>query len=100
MSCGGRSKTAETSLGIGACAGIQITDSLTSEFRASHGPPLIIFPLYEFANNVDSVGGSREVLVDNCGNDLSEIRSRNAVRTIPWKDSLQDGTDPGRENTQ
>ena len=95
-----RSETVETSPRGGARASIQISDGLTSEFWASHGRPLVIFPFYEFTDNVDPVCGRLEALVDNCGGEFSEIRSPNAARTTPWADSLQDGPDPGRENTQ
>ena len=90
----------ETSSEGGARAGIQISDGHANEFRASCGLPLVVFPLYEFANNVDPVCGGLEALVDNSGGELSEIRGGNATHTMPWVYSLQDGSDPGRENTQ
>ena len=92
----GRSKMVETSPGGGARASIQISDGLTGEFWASHVLPLIIFPLYEFADNINLVCGGLELMVDNGGGEFSEIRSSNAAHTIPRVNSLQDGPDPGR----
>jgi hypothetical protein len=91
-----RSETVETSPRGGARASIQI--AMVSP--ASSGRPLVIFPFYEFADDVDPVCGGLEALVDIGGGEFSEIRSRNAARTIPWADSLQDRPDPCKENTQ
>ena len=89
----------ETPPGGGACASLRISDGLASEFWASHGFSLVIFPFYEFPDNVDPVRGGLEAPVDNGGGEFSKIRSGNAAHTISWVDSLQDGLDPGREDT-
>ena len=100
VSCRGGSKTVEIAPSSGTRASIQITESLTDKFWASHGLPLIILPLYEFAKNIHLVGEGLETLGDNGSNEFDEIRGSRTSRTIPWVEFPQYGPDPLWKNTQ
>jgi hypothetical protein len=90
----------ETARRGGARAGVQVAVSLTDMFWAPCGLPLIILPLYDFAENVHPVGGSLETVGDNEGGESDEARSGSIPHAIPWVDFLQDGPDPLGEDTQ
>ena len=86
------------SLGGGVRAGNELSESLSGEFRASHGLSRIIFALLEFAEDVHPVRGGLETLGDRSNSESSEIRRRNASLAIPRVVFLQEGSNPRRKN--